>query len=74
MNTDLLHLYKIYPIEDEKDIVFLNTATITNISVSDTNANWSEIQTTIRTKPYVVGMQIDDLVLDINFKRERIVR
>lgn len=74
MNTDLLHLYKIYPIEDEKDIIFLNTATITNISVSDTNTNWSEIQTTIRTKPYVIDMQIDDLVSDINFKRARMVR
>lgn len=74
MNSELLHLYKIYPIEDDKDIIFLNTATITNISVSDTNTNWSEIQTTIRTKPYVVDMQIDDLVSDINFKRERMVR
>lgn len=74
MNTDLLHLYRILPIEDDKDIVYLNTSTITNITVSDTNTNWSEIYTTVRTKPYVVDEQIDELVADITRTRARIIK
>lgn len=74
MNTDLLHLYRILPIEDDKDIVYLNTSTITNITVSDTNTNWSEIYTTVRTKPYVVDEQIDELVADITRTRARMIK
>jgi len=74
MNTDLLHLYRILPIEDDKDIVYLNTSTITNITVSDTNTNWSEIHTTVRTKPYVVDEQIDELVADITRTRARMIK
>jgi hypothetical protein len=64
-DTGFVHLYKIILINDDKDVLYLNPSTINNIAISDTNSNWSEIYTTIRPLPYVVDLQIDNLVNDL---------
>ena len=64
-NTGFVHLYKISPINEDKDFLYLNPSTINNIAISDTNSNWSEIYTTIRPLPYIVDLQIDDLANDV---------
>lgn len=75
-DNGFLHLYKIFPINDDKDFLYVNPSTINNIAVSDTNSNWSEIYTTVRTQPYIVDVQIDDLVTDLyvdyRFKLKRL--
>lgn len=55
-----------------KDFIYIKVSNITAISVSEDNANWSRVETTVVGPPpnytyltFIVPIQIDDLIKDI---------
>lgn len=64
----------------DKDSIYIKVSNITAISISEENANWSRVETTVEgPSPYthltfIVPIQADDLIKDIYDKYKVLFR